>query len=160
MTTFYRQQGTTLTWTSSGGDYVITLTSLANGGGRAGPECDFGSNWPDLVRVEVELDFNVAPTAANVVNVFWASSYDGTNYDGECSGSDEAYDDENVQKRLHLIGSLICTNDTDPQRQSWIFALPARYGLPVISNQSGQALTATGTDQKVKVTPLYITDGA
>ncbi len=57
-------------------------------------------------------------------------------------------------QRLYYVGSLVCTNDTDPQRQSWVFFLPARYGLPVVSNQSGQALTATGTDQVLTVTPL------
>ena len=160
MTTFYRTQGTSITWTSSGGDEVITLTSLANGDGRAGDEHDFGTNWPDLVRIQVELDFNVAPTAGEEVDIYWSSSADGTDYDGECTGSDAAYNDENDMKRLHFVGALICTNDTDPQRQSWVFALPARYGLPVVSNQSGQALTATGTDQTVIVTPLNITDGA
>jgi len=162
MTTFYRAQGTSLLWTSSGGDYTLTLTSLANGDGRAGAKADLGqgsANWPDLVNVTVELDFNVAPTAGSFVNVYWSGSIDNTNFDGECTGSDAAYNDENDMKRLDLVGTLICTNDTDPQRMSFVYAPKARYGLPVISNLSGQALTATGTDQKVTVTPLNITDG-
>ena len=55
---------------------------------------------------------------------------------------------------LHYVGSLIASNDTDPQRASWVFFLPARYGVPVVWNASGQALTATGTDQVLTVTPL------
>lgn len=160
MTTFYQTQGTDILWTSSGGDEVLTLTSLANGDGRAGDEHDFGANFPQFIRVEIELDFNVAPTAGEIVNLFWASSKDGTNYDGECSGSDAAYNDEDDLRRLTLIKSLVCTNDTDSQRASGLLRLPARYGLPVVSNQSGQALTSTGTDQKVTVTPINITDGA
>ena len=147
-------QGTSVTWTSSGGTETLTLTSLADGDGRAGDEHDFGSEFPTRVNVVMELDFNVAPTAGEVVNLYWSSSIDGTDYDGECTGSDAAYNDENDMKRLHWVGSFVCTNDTDPQRQSWVFYLPARYGLPVVSNQSGQALTATGTDQIVTVTPL------
>ena len=149
-----QKQDTTITWTSAGGDEVLTLTSLADGAGRQGDEHDFGATYAALVRVELTLDFNVAPTAGNFVDVYWSSSSDGTSYDGECTGSDAAYDDENKMKRLHWIGSLVCTNDTDPQRRSWMFYMPSRYGVPVISNRSGQALTATGTDQILDVTPI------
>lgn len=147
-------QGTTVTWTSAGGDETLNLASLGSGSGRAGDEHDFTATFPSRVRIELEVDFNVAPTAGNVVDVYWASSDDGTDYDGECTGSDAAYNSEDDMKRLHYVGSLVASNDTDPQRASWVFALPARYGLPVVSNQSGQALTATGTDQIVTVTPL------
>lgn len=149
-----QKQGTSVTWTSAGGDEVITLTSLADGDGRAGDEHDFGATHAPRVRISVELDFNVAPTAGEVVDVYWSSSHDGTDYDGEATGSDAAYNSEDDMKRLYWVGSLSCSNDTNPQRASWEFHLPARYGLPVISNQSGQALTATGTDQIVIVTPL------
>ena len=148
------KQGTDIVWTSAGGDEVITLTSLADGDGRMGEEHDFGATFAARVRISMELDFNAAPTAGELVDLYWSSSQDGTDYDGECTGADAAYNDENDMRRLHWVGSLVCTNDTDPQRQSWVFFLPARYGLPVVSNQSGQALTATGTDQIITVTPL------
>lgn len=147
-------QLTDITWTSSGGDEALTLTSLANGNGRAGDEHDFGVTFAQRVRISLEVDFNVAPTAGQVMQVFWASSHDGTSYDGEATGSDAAYNSEDDARRLHPVGTLSASNDTDPQRASWVFFLPARYGLPVVFNQSGQALTATGTDQKVIVTPL------
>lgn len=147
-------QLTDIVWTSSGGDEALDMTSLATGGGRAGDEHDFGASFVPFCRIEIVLDFNAAPTAGEVVDVYWSSSIDGTNYDGECTGSDAAYDDENDMKRLQWVGSLVCTNDTDPQRQSWIYWLPSRYGIPVVSNQSGQALTATGTDQIVTVTQI------
>lgn len=146
-------QGTSVVWTSSGGTKVITLTSLADDGGRAGASHDFGADFPTRCIVTLELDFNVAPTAGERVDLFWASSIDGTNFDAEVTTADEAFTEAN-NVRLKLIGSLICTNDTDPQRTSWLFYLPARYGKPVIVNKSGQALTATGTDQKITVTPL------
>ena len=149
-----QKQGTEIVWTSSGGDEVITLTSLANGDGRMAEEHDFGATHAARVRIALELDFNASPTAGETFDLYWSSSHDGTDYDGECTGSDAAYNDEDDMKRLHWVGSLVCTNDTDPQRQSWVFYLPARYGLPVVSNQSGQALTATGTDQIITVTPL------
>lgn len=147
-------QGTDVVWTSSGGDETLNLASLANGDGRAGDEHDFGATFPERVRISLEVDFNVAPTAGEVVNVYWSSSHDGTDYDGECSGADVAFNSEDDARRLWWVGSLTASNDTDPQRASWVFFLPARYGLPVVMNQSGQALTSTGTDQVVTVTPL------
>lgn len=148
------KQDTDVVWTSAAGDEVITLTSLADGDGRMGDEHDFGATFAARIRISLEVDFNVAPTAGNTMDVYWSSSHDGTDYDGECTGSDAAYNSEDDMKRLYYVGSLFASNDTDPQRASWVIFLPARYGLPVISNQSGQALTATGTDQIVTVTPL------
>jgi hypothetical protein len=147
------KQGTDIVWTSAGGDEVITLTSLADGAGRMGEEHDFGATFAARYRVSIELDFNAAPTAGLLVDLFWSSSHDGTDYDAECTGADAAFAIAD-RFRLHYIGSLVCTNDTDPQRQSWVFFLPARYGLPVVYNQSGQALTNVGTDQIITVTPL------
>jgi len=154
MTAIKQTQDTTITWTSSGGDETLTLTSLADAAGRAGDEHDFGATFPERVRIQLEVDFNVAPTAGHAVDVYWSSSADGTDYDGECTGADAAYNSEDDMARLQWVGSLVASNDTDPQIQSWMFYLPARYGLPVISNQSGQALTATGTDHILTVTPL------
>lgn len=148
------KQGADVTWSSGGATEVITLTSLADGDGRMGEEHDFTATFAARVRISMELDFNAAPTAGLLVDLYWSSSHDGTDYDGECTGADAAYNDENDMKRLHWIGSLVCTNDTDEQRQSWVFFLPARYGLPVVSNQSGQVLTNVGTDQIITVTPL------
>jgi hypothetical protein len=149
-----QKQGTDVVWTSAAGDELLTLTSLADGNGRAGDEHDFGATHPQRIRISLEVDFNVAPTAGEVMEVFWASSHDGTDYDGEVSGTDAAYNSEDDAKRLHYVGVLVASNDTDPQRASWVFFLPARYGAPVVFNQSGQALTATGTDQILTVTPL------
>ena len=154
MAAINQTQGTTVTWTSTGGDEVITLTSLANGTGRQGDEHDFGATFPERVRIELLVDFNVAPTAGLTIEVYWASSDDGTDYDGECTGADAAYSTLADCARLHYVGSLVASNDTDPQRASWVFFLPARYGVPVVWNASGQALTATGTDQVLTVTPL------
>lgn len=147
-------QLSSVVWTSSGGDEVITLTSLADGAGRMGEEHDFGAAFVALVRIQLEVDPNAAPTAGLVINVYWSSSIDGIDYDAECTGLDAAFDDEDDARRLYWVGSLVCTNDTDLQRQSWLFWLPARYGLPVVMNQSGQVLTSTGTDQILTVTPI------
>lgn len=150
---YLQKQGTDVVWTSSGGDETITLTSLANGDGRAGDEHDFGATHARRIRIAVKLDFNTTPTAGDVVNICWASSHDGTEYDGECTGSDEAFNSEDDAERLQFVTALRCSADTNPQQTSKVIGLPARYGLPVVINQS-TALTATGTDQVITVTPL------
>ena len=149
-----QEDQSSITWSSAGETEVLTLTSLASAGGRMGEEHDFGNPYSPRVRLQLEVDFNAAPTAGLTIDVYWSSSIDGADYDGECSGADAAYNSEDDMKRLHWVGSLMASNDTDPQIASWVFWLPARYGLPVISNQSGQALTNVGTDQIVTVTPL------
>lgn len=148
-----QKQGTTIVLTSSGGDVVIDLASLANAACRQSGEFDLGAVFPQFVRVELTVDFNAAPTAGLPVNVYWSSSEDGTNYDGECTGSDAAFALADCT-RLRFVGSLIASNNTDPQRASFTFAVPSRYGVLVVHNASGQALTATGTDQVLKITPL------
>lgn len=154
MSDWKQSQGTTLTWTSSGGDYAMDMSSLANAAGRAGGKVDLGASHDKRYRAELQLDFNAAPTAGKAVGVYWASSEDNTDFDGEVTGSDAAYTDEYGLRRMTLIGWLVASNDTNPQYASWEFNAPSRYGAPVVWNDSGQALTSTGTDQVFKLTPL------
>ena len=48
-----QKQGTSITWEPSGGDETLTLTSLADGNGRAGDEHDFGATHAPRVRIEL-----------------------------------------------------------------------------------------------------------
>lgn len=161
MTDFRQKQLTDITWKDSGGSEVITLTSLAASGGcRAGEEHDFttgGASNPFVVKVRVQIDlkFAVAPTAGGTVLVEWSSSIDGTNYDGECTGSDAAYTHTD---RLDHVLVLVVSNDTDVQRFSRPYFLPARWGLPVVQNNADQAFSATAADCFLTVTPLVDTD--
>ena len=147
-------QGTAVTWRDSGGTEIMTLASLADDGGRAGELHDFGAEgFPTRARMEFECVFTTAPTAGERVDIFWASSSDGTNFDAEVTGSDSSFTEaDNV--RLKLIGSLIVTNDTSTQRDSWIFYLPARYGVPVVVNKGGYAFSSTASNNKLNVVPL------
>ena len=147
-------QGTTVTWDTVPTDETLTLTSLADAAARQGDEHDFGVDFAPMVRIELETIVGTAPTAGEPINVYWSSSQDGTNYDGEMGAADAAVSDLNQLKRCHHVGTLTVDDDTSTIRGSWVFALPARYGLPIIENQSGQALSATAGDHHVRVTPL------
>lgn len=138
---------------------TITLASLASATGRQSDAYDFGAifplgvTFPERVLIQLTVNFNAAPTAGLTMDVYWAASPDGVNYDGECGGADAAFVLADCA-RLYYVGSLVTSNDTGPQRASWVFFLPARYGVLVVYNASGQALTAVGADQVLTVTPL------
>ena len=101
MSDLKQKQETSVVWTSSGGDEGLTLTSLADGAGRQGDGHDFGATFPQVGRLELQVQHAAQPTESvgNRVELFWSSSQDGTNYDGECSGSDGTF---TVAKRNRL----------------------------------------------------------
>lgn len=148
------KQGTALVWTSSGGDYTLDMTSLANNAGRAGAKADLGATFPPRLLVIAEFDFNAAPTAGNTMNIGLAASHNNTDFDAEVSGSDSAFSSDDDFRRLHPVGALSVSNDTNPQQSSWVVYTPSRYIVPVVMNKSGQALTSTGTDQIITIVPL------
>lgn len=146
--------GTTLTWAASGGDAVITLTSLAAGAGRQGGEYDFTVDFPPLVLVELDFEFGTAPASLAPVEVYWAASSDGTNYAGFGTGAaDAAWTDADLKGQLMLVGVAGSNNVTTGQWGAWVFALPSRYGLPAVWNGTGQAFGSTAANLNVKVTP-------
>jgi hypothetical protein len=149
-----RKQGTTISWLASGGDEVLTLTSLANGAGRKGDTHDWAAAFPPRVIIELETVFAVAPTAGNTLDVYWVSSRDNSNFDGGIAQGDAVFSDEDALRQAHLVGVLPADDDTDTQIVSWIFDLPGRYGFPVVFNNSGQALSGTAGDHALKITPL------
>lgn len=152
---FLQRQGTAVTWRDSGGDAALTFASLANGAGRKGVSADFGATFPVWVRVELFCQFGTAPTAGNPVSVYWASSYDNSNWDGALASADAAASDTDIHKQLHFVGVLPVDNqNTGRQQTSWVFRLPARYGFPVVYNGSGQSFTATASHHGINVVPL------
>lgn len=149
-------QDTSITWAeTAAADETISLAGLSNSAGRSGDEHDFGSTSASYVRIMLETACTAAPSGGATVDVYWSSSADGTDYDGECTGGDTAYatDDDDLA-RLWYVGSLICSNTTAQMRKSWNMALPARYGLPVVYNLSGQALVTVTATTSIVVTPL------
>lgn len=149
-----QEQGTARVWAASGGDEVMTLTSLANSAGRKGDGHDWGATFCARVIVELEMAFGTNPTAGNVVEVYWCSSRDNSQFDGNLAAGDAAASDTDVHKQLHWVGNLVCDNVTTVQRQSWLFYLPGRYGFPVVYNRSGQTSSSTAGDNTLTIVPL------
>ena len=172
------QIGTPIVWADIGGDFddtpetgthQLTLGSLGSALAREGAKADMASiatthlanRFAFMLRIEPE----VAPVSGTTIDVYWgaspsvtAGSYNPgllTGVDADYAGSaGDSLADTLLQ--LQFIGSLSLTLDTDPviQQGTWVTSLPMRYGIPVIVNNSGQALHATDDKMSLIAYPL------
>lgn len=149
----YQTLETARVWAASGGDEVLTLTSMATVVGRKGDGHDWGAVHSARVIVELKTAFAVGPVSGAVVEVWWFSSRDNSLFDGNQAAGDGALSDTDIIRQGHWIGNLVCDNVTTVQVQSWLFCLPGRYGFPVVYNRTAQALSATAGDHKLTVWP-------
>lgn len=170
-----QKSGTPVVWADST-DYSSTnsgftrthqllLENIANGAARQGAKADLGATRARQYAVVMGLEFQSAPTAGLLVELFWASSPSGTagtGNTGGASGSDGAYkagEEDEWKQQLIYIGALVATNDgnTTPQYQcvNPAFTPPDRYGMPVVVNKSGQSLnTSDANEMFVALVPL------
>lgn len=157
----------TTDYSASGSGYSrtaqIDLTSLADTKARQSDKVDLGATRAPMYAVYAGIEFNVAPTAGEVVDVYWsgsASGTAGTGNDGGASGSDGAYKDSEESEwvnQLEWIGRLVATNDaaTTVQRQKiGVFDPGQRYGQIVVHNRSGQELEGDAVEMYVALVPL------
>ena len=153
------KQGTSIVWKASGGNYAMTMASIAANAGRGGVIGDLGAKFASRYTVTFEINMNVAPTAGNCLELYWAPSHNGTTLPGGVSGTDAAYkagEEDEWKKQLLLIGCLVVTADADAvvQTQVFVFSPPARYGCPVLINKSDQALEGDDDSHQITFTPL------
>lgn len=153
------KQGTSKVWKAAGGDYAITLASIAVNAGRMGVKGDFGATFAARYAVTLEIEMDVAPTAAGIIELYWAASYDNTTFPGGADGTDDAYkaaEEDEWKKQLLPIGSLVVTNDVQPvvQTQVFVFSPPTRYGSPVVINKADQIFEENDDVHKITFTPL------
>lgn len=130
----------------------LLLENIANNAARQSTKADLGATRARTYAVRAGIEFNAAPTAGNLVEFYWSSSFSGTagtGNDGGASGADGAYkagEEDEWKKQLMFLGVLVATNDgnTTPQYQTvGYFTPPHRYGQVVVVNKSGQTLNAT-----------------
>lgn len=149
------KDATATTWTSSGGDKAITLTSLANTAGRVGASLDLGTPRARRVVITLQVKFGTAPTDGTTVDLYLIRSNDNSIWDGNITPSDAALSSADTLRNLFYVGSLVCDNLTTTQVQSFLVEIGQRYVAPVVyNNGTGQALSSTGTDHKVIITPI------
>jgi len=146
--------GTAVTWTSSGGTYALTLTSLAASAGRIGPVHDLGDPFPRRVAVSLRMKFATSPTAFGSVGVWLMTSPNNSNFDGGQSAGDAALSDLAIISQMFPVGTLVADDSTNTQQATWIVRVPARYIVPVVYNYADQAFGSTGTDHVLTVVPM------
>lgn len=160
--------GTPITWKNTGGNKLLTLTSLANGSawqGEKSASLVHGTyGLPELLAIFFETALAVAGTNGNTVDLFFGESDSataGTNNPGNLSGSDAAWSNPaELFGQLRYAGSLIVSNarGTNPQKVRLILPMPTvGYICPAVFNQSGQALHGTASNHALTVTPFYRT---
>lgn len=155
MATSKVQQGTTITWAASGGDEVLTLTSLASGSARQGDKTDLGATFAARWGFKLTAPWASAPTANTPLRIFWAGSEDNTTFAAGASGSDGAFSDTGDLPNAMELTLLIADADTTAQVLVGTFEPPARYGAPIVYNDAtGQALSGTAGDFELVLWPL------
>jgi len=159
MSTSQLQQGTAITWSTTG-DYTLTLTSLSNGSARQGAKGDLGSTWSNCYHILFTSSVGSAATNGNQIELYWAHSTSataGTDNPGGLSGTDASFGTPGEYKyQLTYVGSINLSNNagTAVQKQVMFLYPKARYGMPVVVNSSGQSLGSTAGDHNIVLTPV------
>lgn len=158
--------GTPKTWKASGGDYAITLTSLASSttAGREGAKGDFYHatyGLPEVIVWTLETKTASAPTTGNLVELYTGESPTataGTDNPGGLTGADAAVTNADQRKfQCSPVGCLYLSNNigTGVQRQHFVQQPLHRYQVPLVFNNSGVALSGTAGDHVITATPYY-----
>jgi hypothetical protein len=157
----YVARETALSWKTSAGTAVITLTSLANAAGRIGAQVDRGAA-STAARYVWRLRTKLGATTTGVVlgntlSVYLATSDDGTVIDGAQSTADAALSSLEKRRNLQFLGVVEVDKTAaagDQYIGSGVCEIPSRYVSPVIINEVGNALSATATDHEFTLTPV------
>ena len=139
----YAAPETAKTWTDSGGDYTLTLASLAADGVRVGDRHDTGSaSRSRLYEWRFVVDgFGTAPVVGETVDVYIATS-DGTYVDGNVGTTDAAGSTVALPNLLFLDSATVqTTSTTDDLIISGQVELSHRYVSPVVHNNTVDALS-------------------
>jgi hypothetical protein len=155
----YTNPGTALVFKDSGGDAVITLASLASGGGRLSAQYDRGAGAkPALYRWQLRWRANSAPTVAatNVVRLYLVPGDDGSYVAGGLGTADAAVTPEAFLANTEFLGAAEVTEAStsrDFVRQGYVW-VRSRYVSVAVWNASGVALHATASNNEVRLTPV------
>ena len=154
----YLLEETAVTWLSSTGDELITLTSLATVTGRQGAQHDFGAaaRAPEYAW-RAWVKFATTPVVGETVGVYWKSS-DGTSPDNDDGTGDIALSAEDKLKNLTYLGAIVVDEAATGVLMvgSGDVYLPHRYGSPVFYNNTVDSLSSTALDHGFSLTPVPI----
>jgi len=152
----YINPETPVTWLSSAGTELITLTSLAAAAGRQGALHDFGTipranryKWRAWVKM------STTPVVGEVIKLFIKTS-DGTHPDNDDGTGNIAVSAENKLKNLTPIGFIKIDEAAIGVEfsASGNVLIDDRYAGPVFWNSTADALSTTAADHGFSLTPI------
>ena len=147
-----------ITFLSSTGTVVHTLTSLASAAGRQSAQHDFGASARAFIfEWRAWCQFATAPVVGDSVDWYYKTS-DGTHLDNDDGTGDAAVSAEDKLKNLKYIGSIIVDEAslTPEFSASGVIAIYHRYIHIVAFNNTADALSATALEHGFSLTPLSI----
>lgn len=162
------EHGTAAIWGEAGASGVtatLTFEGLAAGSARMGAEVDLGAAWDQDYYVQLIIESGTAPTAGGTVDLYLASSYDGSTWPAGITGADGAWpSDGNEDEWARQLGPPVCSlvatadGNTIQVQQPVLWRPPGRYVVPVVDNNMDQAVrdevTATDNDSRVILVPV------
>lgn len=155
----YNHPETAITWRASGGDLVLTLTSLGTSAGRQGAAKDFGSTTARsrrfVWRAFVKLASSPTPTVGDVIDIY-VKTGDGTHRDNDDGTGDLALSHVDKLNNLRWIGAIIIdeASATPEFSASGVIEVDAQEFFPVIYNGTNNALSSTAGDHGFDLKPV------
>lgn len=159
------EAGTAITWSPSGGDKLLSLTSLANDAAREGAKSatlvDGTKGMPEVLDVRIESAVTSAATSGKEIELFFGespSSTAGTDNPANLTGADASLSNpDELKGQATFVGALVLSNarGTNVQKQRFSYYPTLPYIIPLVVNKSGVALSSTSGNHKVVVTPYY-----
>ena len=157
------KEGTTITWTDSGGDEEL---DLGGADGDAGDVCvgsyhDFGAApRPFDYRLDIDIDgFSSAPTVGQQVLVYISEASSTSLFTGPEAPADTTDSTGDINRLPNMLGpfpvTVRSTTSGDNLRASYEFRSSSRYLAPVVHNATAVELLTSSDAHTVKITPLY-----
>lgn len=150
---------TAVTFRSSTGTVVHTLTSLASGAGRQSAQHDFtDSARAFMYRWRAWVQFTTTGTVDETVDWYYKSGLTSTTIlDNDDGTGDIALSSTDKLKNLHYIGSIVVDETADVEFvASGTIAIYERFINIVCVNNGANALSGTALDMGFSLTPISI----
>ena len=153
----YLADGTTITWTDTGGTYAMDMGNLAAAAVRAGAQGDLGASprprryyWSFLCD-----GFTAASVVGETVLIYLAFGRSTTDIDGALTSSDVG-SAVAVLPNLKWIGTATVqtTVADDDLRVSGEIVIPSRYVTPVVWNNTTKIFKTTSDTHIFRLTPI------
>jgi hypothetical protein len=146
-------------------DGQLTIGALSDGAYAQSSKFDLGENWAECYRVRTSLVFDSAPTADEVVKLWFGGSQSSTPANGNPAGQSgvdgayTGYSSNPAEAVKQLFGPLlhICTVQAHPTVQIVDVGLwypKERHNMLVVGNFSDANFHADDADQHIVLDPV------